>query len=87
MLARRVDLDNAEIRRDLVREKGPGFEKTRTYARVFALADGASGKPVPRAVMPRIPLNSPKITRKLTTEWFAGRVDSRYQDCLRRVAH
>ena len=87
VLARRVDLDNADIRRDLVREKAPGFEKTRLYVQVFALADEASGKPVPRAVVPRIPLHSPKITRKLTTEWFAGRVDSRYQDCLRRVAN
>jgi hypothetical protein len=87
VLARRVDLDNADIRRDLIHEKGTGFEKTRLYIRVFMLADEASGKPVPRALVPRISLHSPKITRKLTTEWFAGRVDSRYQDCLRRIAN
>ncbi len=66
--------------------KAPGFGQTQLYIRVFALADEASGKPVPRAVVPRISLHSPKITRELTTEWFAVRVDNRYQDCLRRVA-
>ncbi len=86
VLARRVDLDHQDIRRDLLREKAPGFGQTQLYIRVFALADEASGKPVPRAVVPRISLHSPKITRELTTEWFAVRVDNRYQDCLRRVA-
>ena len=32
--------------------------------------------------MPRIRLESPKITRKLTTECFANRVQSRYQACV-----
>jgi hypothetical protein len=78
-------LDNQDIRRDLLREKESSFGQAQLYVRVFALADDASGKPVPRALVPRISLRSPKITRKLTTEWFAQRVDSRYQDCLRRV--
>jgi hypothetical protein len=34
--------------------------------------------------MPRIRLQSAKITRKLTTEWFANRVDQRYRACLAR---
>jgi hypothetical protein len=32
--------------------------------------------------MPRIALESPKFTRKLTTEWFATRVQQRYQRCV-----
>ena len=39
---------------------------------------------MPQQVMPQIRLVSPKITRKLTTEWFAKRVDGRYQTCLAR---
>jgi len=85
VLARRIDLDNPDIRRDLLREKGSTFDQTQLYIRVFALADNASGKAVPRAIVPHISLRSPKITRQLTTEWFADRVDRRYQDCLRRV--
>ena len=35
-------------------------------------------------MMPSIDLKSPKITRKLTTEWFAKRVNTRYVKCLAR---
>ena len=84
-LGRRVDLSDEEIRRDLERAKGADFERTRLYARVFALADRAAGSPAPRAVVPRIPLQSPKISRSLTSEWFANRVETRYQACLKRL--
>jgi hypothetical protein len=40
---------------------------------------------MPRAVLPEIDLRSPKITRKLTTAWFASRVQERYQRCVNRA--
>jgi Protein of unknown function (DUF1615) len=53
---------------------------------VMALADAVpTGRPVPRALVPRIELKSPKISRNLTTDWFARRVDGRYQRCLARA--
>jgi hypothetical protein len=52
---------------------------------VFEMADARAGLKVPRAVIPRIDLASPKITRKLTTEWFATRVDGRYRQCMARA--
>jgi hypothetical protein len=83
-LGRRLGMSNEEIRRDLERAKEHDFERTRLFARVLALADQAGGTPAPRAVLPRIVLQSPKITRRLTTDWFANRVESRYQSCLGR---
>ena len=81
-LAKRLDMSTAAIRRDLERGTEASFARTRLYEQVFARADQLQGRPVARAVLPDITLKSPKITRKLTTEWFAKRVDERYQRCL-----
>jgi len=80
-LGLRLGLSDDDIRRDLEQESLPSLEQTRLWIRVFELADAAARRPVPRAVLPRIQLHSPKITRSLTTEWFARRVDERYQRC------
>jgi hypothetical protein len=83
-VAERLRMSDAQIRSDLERGEEAGFERTRLYSRLFELADDTRGRPVPRAVVPRIRLQSPKITRRLTTEWFARRVDQRYEQCLAR---
>jgi len=85
-LAGSLGLDAREIRRELERGEGPGFERDALYNKVFALAEQRAGKRLARAVLPHIVLHSPKITRQLTTEWFARRVDERYQRCLRKAA-
>ena len=85
VLARRLGLDDAQIRRDLSQGEDERFERTQVYVRVFAMADRAAGRALRRAIVPSIELASPKITRKLTTEWFAGRVDQRYRACLARM--
>ena len=84
LLARRLMVDNEAIRRDLARGTADDFAQTDVYRRLFSLADRTSGRRVARAVVPDIALTSPKITRKLTTEWFARRVDTRFQACLAR---
>jgi hypothetical protein len=83
-VAKRLRMEPGDIRDDLEEEKGARFEKTRLYRRVFELADRAAGKPVPRAVIPKIALQGAKITRPLTTEWFARKVDERDRACLAR---
>ena len=84
-LAERLDLSDSAIRDDLEQGGGPKLERTRLYQRVFALADKIEGRPLPRAMLPQIELHSPKITRKLTTAWFANRVDERYRRCMARA--
>ncbi|WP_417068987.1 DUF1615 family protein [Niveibacterium terrae] len=83
-LASRLGMSPAEIRRDLLLEKVSAFSQTPLWQKLFALADRQAGKAVPREAMPRIELKSPKIHRKLTTEWFADRVWGRYQACMSR---
>jgi hypothetical protein len=83
-LGDRLDLSDAAIRRDLERGDQGDFAETKLYKRTFGLGDKVRGKPLPRALVPKIRLESPKITRKLSTEWFAKRVDERYEKCLLR---
>lgn len=84
-LASQLDTSERAIRRALERGDRHDFEETDLYRDVFALADARGGAPLPRAVIPRITLESPKITRTLTTEWFADRVQQRYQRCVNRA--
>ena len=86
MLSRRLKLSADEINAALRQEKTEAFARTPLYQRVFALADRAAGARAPREAMPRIALKSPKIQRKLTTEWFAKRVNMRYGHCMTRAA-
>jgi hypothetical protein len=83
-IARELGLEGAQIRRDLAEAKRREFERTDLYRRVFDLADRRAGKPVPRAVVPSIKLESAKFTRELTTAWFADRVVARHRQCLAR---
>ena len=83
-LAGKLDMSRPQIRRDLLLEKTAAFGKSPLFNRVFELAEQGGGRPMPRQAMPQIDLKSPKITRQLTTEWFARRVEGRYRGCLAR---
>lgn len=84
-IARDLALDDREIRRALEKGESADFTETELYQRVFSRAGRVAHAKPPRALIPQIALKSPKITRKLTTEWFANRVDTRYQACLARA--
>jgi hypothetical protein len=84
VLGRRLGWSDGEIRRALEQGERREFEDGALYRRVFELAEGMAGKPLPRAVVPKIALKGPKISRNLTTEWFANRVDDRYRRCMER---
>lgn len=85
-LGARLRMSEREIRRALEAGSRAGFERSAIHVRVFEIAERLEGRALPRAVIPGIELKSPKITRKLTTEWFATRVDNRYRNCMRRAA-
>lgn len=85
-LAQTLGLDDAEIRSALAQGESIEFERTRVYERVFAYAQRADHRTLPRAIVPQIALKSPKITRKLTTEWFATHVGTRYEQCMASAA-
>lgn len=78
-IAPRLNMDKAELYRDLLLEKSPAFEQSPLYKKLFALAPA-----MPRASVPEIVLTSPKFTRKLTTVNYAKQVEGRYQRCLKK---
>lgn len=80
-----LQMSPAEIRRELLLEKTPAFSRSPLFSRVFTQAEKATGATLPRQAMPQIDLKSPKIKRKLSTEWFARRVEGRYRACLARA--
>ena len=82
-LGAKLDLSDSRIRRDLEKGDTLAFEKTDTYERVFEFAEKIENRALARAVIPQIKLESPKITRQLTTQWFAERVDGRFQRCMK----
>jgi hypothetical protein len=84
-MADTLGMTPGEIHRALAKAHLGSFERSELYTRVFAIADRRNGKPLPRATLPRIRLHSPKITRKLTTEWFATRVNQRYNRCMAKA--
>lgn len=84
-LSSRLDLSDAQIHRALEKGESVEFEQTTLYQRVFALAESVERRPLPRAEIPRIDLRSPKITRKLTTLWYANRVNQRYGNCMAKA--
>ena len=83
-LSGKLRLSRRDIRRDLLLEKSAGFGQSPLFSRLFVLAEQSAGSVLPRQTMPQIELKSPKFTRKLTTEWFARRVEGRYRTCLTR---
>jgi hypothetical protein len=79
-----LGMGDREIHDDLEQGRQPAFAGTKLYKRVFALAETTRKHPLARAEVPQIQLTGPKITRHLTTQWYAQRVNGRYEQCLGR---
>jgi hypothetical protein len=81
-IATRLRLDDGAIHAALEEGRSANFERSAVYRGVFRLAEQTLHHSLPRAVIPHIELEGPKIERRLTTEWYARRVNGRYQACL-----
>jgi hypothetical protein len=81
-LSARLDLSDSEIHSALESGRTEQFEGSALYRRTFALADQDLGHSMARALLPRIVLEGPKLSRQLTTQWYAHRVDDRFHRCL-----
>lgn len=84
-LGGRLGMSDEAIHDELLLESSSEFGKSRVYTRTMALADQVNREPVPRARIPAIVLSGPKITRHLTTEWYAKSVERRFRACLARL--
>ncbi|AXY57153.1 DUF1615 domain-containing protein [Acinetobacter chinensis] len=74
-----------QIRSDLKKEKDQDFEKTATYRAVTKLYREKTGKDAFYAIMPQVVISGPKLSRDYNTNWFATRVNGRYQTCMQRA--
>ena len=75
------NISTLTIAQDLALEKTLEFEQSTTYLTVTQLYRQKYGALITEQI-PRISLKSEKITRNLTTEWYANSVNRRYQQCL-----
>jgi hypothetical protein len=83
-IAARLHLDEGAIHSALEEGRSAQFERSAVYRGVFRLAEQSVHHSLAREAMPQIQLEGPKIERRLTTEWYARRVDGRFQACLAR---
>ena len=74
-----------QIRTDLKKEKSKSFEDTATYRAVAKLYKEKTGKEPIYAIMPEVVISGPKLSRDYNTNWFATRVNGRYQSCMQRA--
>jgi Protein of unknown function (DUF1615) len=82
-LGARLNADDSAIHDALEEGNSADFERSKVYKRVFNLAEQSKHSALPHALLPQIKLEGPKISRQLTTDWYAHRVDGRYQQCLK----
>ena len=74
-----------QIRADLKKEKEKKFEDTQTYLAVQKLYQKKTNKEPMYAVMPQVVISGPKLSRDYNTNWFASRVNRRYEQCMQKA--
>ena len=80
-----VLLTPRQVRADLKKEKQHKFENTDTYKTLIELYETHTEQDAPYAIMPEVIITGPKLSRDYNTNWFATRVDGRYETCMRKA--
>ncbi|MDO4223266.1 MAG: DUF1615 family protein [Acinetobacter sp.] len=80
-----IQITARQVRFDLRREKTKSFEDTDTYKTMVRLYSDKTGKRPPYAIMPEVVISGPKLSKNYNTNWFATRVDARYQTCMSKA--
>ena len=78
-------MTSRQLRNDLKKEKEKGFEKTQTYAAVSKIYTEKTQKDPIYAIMPEVVISGPKLSRDYNTNWYASRVNGRYDTCMQRA--
>ena len=71
---------------DAEKEKTLAFEETDTYRAIKSVYTGEFRAQPDYAILPQVMLESPKLSRRLSTAWFAQSVERRFQSCLAGAA-
>ncbi|WP_173911081.1 DUF1615 family protein [Acinetobacter sp. Marseille-Q1618] len=74
-----------QLRNDLKKEKEKSFEKTQTYIAISKLYKEKTGHEPMYAIMPEVVISGPKLSRDYNTNWYASRVNGRYETCMQRA--
>ncbi|ACD90542.1 MAG: DUF1615 family protein [Chlorobium limicola] len=78
-----VGFDENQVKKDFSKEKSHDFENTWSYKTIAKMHKERFGRTI-YATLPDIPLKSEKFSsRNLSTKWFAQRVKSRFNHCMR----
>ena len=85
LLGSSFELDEKDIRSDLLKEKENSFVQTLTFNALREAYRQKTNSTPAFAALPDIALSSPKIRGKMTTRIFAESVNRRYQACMAKT--
>lgn len=84
-MSNKILITPRQLRDDLKKEKTADFEKTQTYITISKLYKEKIGKDPIYAIMPEVVISGPKLSQEYNTNWYASRVNGRYETCMQRA--
>lgn len=84
-VTRTLALTDVQVTHDAKQEKTLDFERTKTWRAVKTAYEAKTKKKPAYERLPDVTLSSPKLSRDLSTAWFARAVEKRYLACLARA--